>query len=284
MISSYKYGRVALLLVVLALSTVWGLNLGIVRRYMNCDPAIALASALVISHGSAEALAAPLPSDMLKDPIVRAEAEALKDDSNTRAKLVTGMNDFLTNPVLENFRLNSQASVDVTASSKDANVNIFLVPILKLNQELDACKRNIESAQSSDSKEGSMKSIKSAKALLGEYSTPKLKQLFNRYSDNIFYSDKREANLYLNGGATPGSAQTTAYLYRNSIITGINDVVDDLTQLLNDARLLQPGKDKDQFFTDTLDDLKQAQGAFKNYLAMVNPQDQAAASAALGKK
>jgi hypothetical protein len=237
------------------------------------------ATLLISSSLGGQVLAAPLRSDLAQDPIVRAEAEAMKDNTNTRAKLVNGMNELLTNPVLENLRLNTQASVDVTANSKDVNVNIFLVPIMKLNEELELCKKDIQLAQKSVSKEDSLRSIKSAKATLSDYNTPSLKKLFNRYSDNIFYSDKREANLYLNGGATPGSAQTTAYLFRNSIITGINNVGEDLAQLIEDPQLLQPeSKDREQFFLDTLDDLKEAQDAFRNYLNLISPDEKMTAA------
>lgn len=243
------------------------------------------ATLLISSSFGGQVLAAPLRSDLAQDPIVRAEAEAMKDDTNTRAKLVNGMNELLTNPVLENLRLNSQASVDVTANSKDVNVNIFLVPIMKLNEELELCKKDIQLAQNSVSKEDSLRSIKSAKAILSDYNTPSLKKLFNRYSDNIFYSDKREANLYLNGGATPGSAQTTAYLFRNSIITGINNVGEDLAQLIEDPQLLQPeNKDREQFFLDTLDDLKEAQDAFRNYLNLISPDEKMTAASFVNKK
>jgi hypothetical protein len=175
---------------------------------------------------SSPALAAPLGPGMDNDAFVRAEKLAMEDGSNTKAKLVTSMNSFLTNPMLENIRLNSQKYPDVSATSKDANVDLFLVPILKLRNELNACSGFLSE------EEGSIYTgIDSAKALLDPYDTPSLKKLFNRYSDNIFYSDPREANLYLSGGATPGSAQTTAYLYRNSIITGIMDVKDDIQSI-----------------------------------------------------
>lgn len=254
------------------------------RMWRRSSAALLLSSSFY-GGGSVQVQAAPLRGDLAEDPIVRAEAEAMKDDTNTRAKLVNGMNELLTNPVLEKVRLNTQASVDVTANSKNVDVNIFLVPILKLNQELDVCKRDIQLAQKSGSREDALKSLKGARALLNRYNTPSLKKLFNRYSDNIFYSDKREANLYLNGGATPGSAQTTAYLFRNSIITGINNVGEDLTQLVEDPALLQPDyKDREQFFLDTLDDLKEAQDAFSNYLNLISPDEQISAASFLDKQ
>lgn len=254
------------------------------RMWRRSSAALLLSSSF-FGGGSVQVQAAPLRGDLAEDPIVRAEAEAMKDDTNTRAKLVNGMNELLTNPVLEKVRLNTQASVDVTANSKNVDVNIFLVPILKLNQELDVCKRDIQLAQKSGSREDALKSLKGARALLNRYNAPSLKKLFNRYSDNIFYSDKREANLYLNGGATPGSAQTTAYLFRNSIITGINNVGEDLTQLVEDPALLQPDyKDREQFFLDTLDDLKEAQDAFSNYLNLISPDEQISAASFLDKQ
>ena len=271
--------RMFFIFLVLISAGISGNKVGTTIKLWKRGSLAALTSAL-ISIPASQVCGAPLQDDMLQDPIVKAEADSLKDGSNTRAKLVTEMNGFLSNPILEKIRLPSQASVDVTADSKYVNINLFLVPIYELNQNLDICMRCVEMAQKSESMESTLKFIRSAKASLEDYSTPKLKQLFNRYSDNIFYSDKREANLYLNGGATPGSIQTTAYLYRNSIITSIDYVMNDLKQGLNDAHLLD-GSGRDQFFEDVLDDLKEAKDAFDDYLALVNPADKASASAAV---
>ncbi|GMI24712.1 hypothetical protein TeGR_g1885 [Tetraparma gracilis] len=69
-------------------------------------------------------------------------------------------------------------------------------------------------------------------ALLGvgdPVAAPKIKRVFNAYSDNIFFSrdandDKDRANVYMAGGATPTSKQSLLYLLRNEIIGGVQDV------------------------------------------------------------
>merc|ERR1711871_1098076 len=55
------------------------------------------------------------------------------------------------------------------------------------------------------------------------------KRIFNAYADNIYYtSGSPESNLYLLGGATPSSAQTTQYLLRNEALKQVSELRDEL--------------------------------------------------------
>merc|ERR1711935_427288 len=58
------------------------------------------------------------------------------------------------------------------------------------------------------------------------------KKTFNRYGDNIYYSDPDRANLYLGGGATPKAEQSIAYLLRNDILSNTEDLRAELEYLI----------------------------------------------------
>jgi hypothetical protein len=91
------------------------------------------------------------------------------------------------------------------------------------------------------------------------------KKTFNRYGDNIYYSDPDRANLYLGGGATPRTEQSLAYLLRNDVLTNVESLKAELEYLL-----------KENLFDET-DDLYQyadvAVGAMAKYLAVVPPNE-----------
>lgn len=146
------------------------------------------------------------------------------DENSSRVKLIRASNNFLSNPMLENIRINTQADVDVT---KETDMGLFLIPIVKIDEALKVVELSLADSKPSTASDA----LKLCSEVLSDssgYDTKTLKKTFNRYSDNIFYQDKSEANLYLAGGTTPGSAQTTAYLYRNQIITSIGNIKQDL--------------------------------------------------------
>ena len=63
----------------------------------------------------------------------------------------------------------------------------------------------------------------------GPFEKVEFKRIFNQYADNIYYvAGSQEANLYMLGGATPSTSQTTQYLLRNEILKQLDDVVDEL--------------------------------------------------------
>merc|ERR1712039_687207 len=66
------------------------------------------------------------------------------------------------------------------------------------------------------------------------FTTLEFKKVFNAYSDNIYYSSSSaEANVYLLGGATPSTSQTTQYLLRNEALKQLGEYVDELRYQLN---------------------------------------------------
>jgi len=217
------------------------------------------------------------------DPFIEAENRAIHDPNNNRAKLIKAGNNWLaSNKALESVRLNTQSNVDVTAASKDADMTLFLIPIVKLNFELELCNSLIINAKEAHGGT-SLEELRQAYQELSPYGVKELKQMFNRYSDNIFYIDQREANLYLAGGATPGTLQTQAYLFRNSIITAMGNTQQDLKEMIIDGASIDKLKqnERDIVFMDTLDDLKEAKDAMGNYLKLVEPSNLSKATAAV---
>lgn len=99
--------------------------------------------------------------------------------------------------------------------------------------------------------------------------TKALKRMFNFYSDNIYFSDERRANVYLLGGTAPETAQTQQYLLRNEVITGIENIRLELAYLRDQAA--KEGGDTDAgdlagYFRTTLKGLD-------DYLALATPRD-----------
>lgn len=102
----------------------------------------------------------------------------------------------------------------------------LLVPILKIEQDLVKVKTLVY--------EKTPSSWKEALAILQADRFEKLtfKKTFNKYGDNIYYSDPDRANLYLGGGATPKTEQSMAYLLRNDILTNVENLRAELEYLL----------------------------------------------------
>ena len=90
------------------------------------------------------------------------------------------------------------------------------------------------------------------------------KKIFNRYGDNIYYSDPDRANVYLGGGATPKTEQSLAYLLRNEILTSIEDMQAELDYLI---------KTPDESTEDLFSMIRTARNAMKRYLAVVPPSE-----------
>jgi hypothetical protein len=90
------------------------------------------------------------------------------------------------------------------------------------------------------------------------------KKTFNKYGDNIYYSDPDRANLYLGGGATPKTEQSLAYLLRNDVLTNIENLRAELEYLIKTGE-----KDTDDLFSYA----DVATTAMKKYLAIVPPNE-----------
>ena len=149
----------------------------------------------------------------------------------------------LTNPVLEQMRILEQAEKDNIQykgelergdAGNKGKVDAYpslLVPILKIDAELNEVRSLVRSGgESKPSKEALTKAL----TILQQptYDKINFKKTFNRYGDNIYYSDPDRANLYLGGGATPKTEQSIAYLLRNDILTNMEDLRAELEYLV----------------------------------------------------
>jgi len=104
------------------------------------------------------------------------------------------------------------------------------------------------------------------------------KKAFNAFADNIYYSDPDQANLYLGGGAIPKTSQSIAYLVRNDVLTGVEDMRAEVQYLLkelakkNDGETVsvsEGGVDLEEIFRLS----RTANGGMIKYLELVPPKE-----------
>jgi len=96
-----------------------------------------------------------------------------------------------------------------------------LVPILQMQKAL----RDIRPLINDASRFGGLLEALTT----GPFELVEFKRIFNAYADNIYYvAGSPEANLYMLGGATPSTKQTTQYLLRNEAIKQLGEVADEL--------------------------------------------------------
>lgn len=174
----------------------------------------------------------------------------------------------LTNRLLEKIRIVDQVEPDVITSMKTPSV-FLLMPIVELDNDLHEAMSLFTTPK--------LDSVKQIRTLLArpEYDTKGLKTMFNRYADNIFYSDPERSNAYLAGGAVPDSMQTQKYLIRNEVMRTVGNLRDDVTMLL---AAVNPPSDvaawtSNQDYLDTIDDCREALAAMKQYLNLVDTID-----------
>ena len=190
----------------------------------------------------------------------------------------------LTNPVLEQIRIWEQAEADnikyggeleMGDAGNKGKVGAYpslLVPILKIDQELNEVKTLVHAAE--NTKESWTKAL----TILQQPAYDKIafKKTFNKYGDNIYYSDPDRANFYLGGGATPKTEQSLAYLLRNDVLTNVENLRAELEYLLKNGIM------------DETDDLFNyadiSASAMKKYLAIVPPNELAEAQKILSSK
>lgn len=173
----------------------------------------------------------------------------------------------LTSPILENIRRMQQADADDEKYSKDTKA-LLLVPVAKMKKELIFIADELQQKRQSD--DTTMRDLTKAMLLIlsdPKYNKAELKRTFNRYSDNIFYSNPDEANLYLAGGTTPSSRQTQQYLLRNDIISRLDDLKSDLQYMIDTKVISQ------QDIDDALSDCEIAKNSFDLYLQLSDPKD-----------
>lgn len=181
----------------------------------------------------------------------------------------------LTNPVLEQLRILEQVEKDNVqyggelergdAGNKgktDAYPSL-LVPILKIDNELTQIRTIVHSGgESMPSKEA----MSQALTILQQptYEKINFKKTFNRYGDNIYYSDPDRANMYLGGGATPKTEQSIAYLLRNDVLTNMENLRAELEYLI------KSGENETEDLYSYADICT---SAMKKYLANVPPKE-----------
>jgi hypothetical protein len=134
----------------------------------------------------------------------------------------------------------------------------LLVPILKIEQDLAEVKLLVN--------EGTPTAWNKALKILQTERFEKInfKKTFNKYGDNIYYSDPDRANAYLGGGATPKAEQSIAYLLRNDILTNVENLRAELEYLLKSG-----DSETDDLFSYT----NIVNSAMAKYLAIVPPNE-----------
>ena len=178
----------------------------------------------------------------------------------------------LTNPVLEQIRIWEQAEADqikykgeleMGDAGNKGQVGAYprlLVPILKINQELVEVKTLVHATD--NAKEAWSKALSILKQ--PTYDKITFKKTFNKYGDNIYYSDPDRANAYLGGGATPKVEQSLAYLLRNDILTNVENLRAELEYLLKTGET----ETEDLYSYSDI-----AVSAMEKYLAIVPPNE-----------
>eukprot|EP00980_Cylindrotheca_fusiformis_P016398 scaffold4887_cov118-Cylindrotheca_fusiformis.AAC.8 len=190
------------------------------------------------------------------------------DDANAKDELFRP--NPLTNPILEQVRIWEQAEADnlkyggelemgdAGNKGKASDYPSLLVPILKIEQDLAELKTLVN--------EGTPAAWKKGLHILQteRYDKTNFKKTFNKYGDNIYYSDPDRANAYLAGGATPKTEQSIAYLLRNDILTNMENLRAELEYLL---------KSGDSETEDLYLYSNAVNSAMAKYLAIVPPNE-----------
>lgn len=180
----------------------------------------------------------------------------------------------LTNPILEKIRIMEQVEADnlsyggelapTGAPQGRQTYAKLLAPILKIEKNL----MDVDSILSSSTKEDA---LKEASQILNQpqFQKKEFKRLFNAFADNIYYSDPDRANAYLMGGATPKNEQSIAYLYRNELLTNIENLQAEVTYLIKESSSGASTLD----VVDLFDYISNSKKAMKNYLDLVPPPE-----------
>lgn len=186
----------------------------------------------------------------------------------------------LTNSVLEQFRIWEQAEADDLKyggelergdAGNRGQVEAYprlLVPILAMAQDLERIERLVVvGSHANENGSSTRQGWTEARRLLAQpqYEKVAFKKVFNKYGDNIYYSDPDRANVYLGGGATPKTEQSLAYLLRNEILTSIEDLQAELDYLIRTT--------EDESTEDFQGLIRTARTAMQRYLEVVPPKE-----------
>lgn len=161
---------------------------------------------------------------------------------------------------------------------------LLLYPMIEMNDDINTIEKQLNSIKDIASTsynantpiKEAMDILKSISTIINkdQFNTAIMKKLFNRYSDNIFYTNPKEANLYLAGGATPNSDQTQLYLFRNSAITAVNFAREDVNDLIKQTN--KGGSSSGnyiQMIDDAIDDLDEAKSSLTEYFNLCDKDD-----------
>lgn len=194
----------------------------------------------------------------------------------------------LLNPVLEQLRIWEQVDKDnmkyggeleAGDAGNKGKVDAYptlLVPILKIDRELSEIKTLVHSGDNNNSKPSKDAMSKALTILQSPtYDKTTFKKTFNKYGDNIYYSDPDRANAYLGGGATPKNEQSIAYLLRNDILTNMENLRAELEFLIKTPEEENESVEDLYTYTDIVT------SAMKKYLAIVPPNELKVAQEAL---
>ena len=202
----------------------------------------------------------------------------------------------LTNRFLEEIRIREQDEKDniyggelESGSAKPDGLDQYvelLQPILTVEKDLSTVNQLINSNSDNANnkpvtKEEYTALFEKVTAILSKSQFDKInfKKAFNAFADNIYYSDPDRANLYLGGGAVPKTSQSIAYLLRNDILTGIEDMRAEVQYLLKELAKLSPGemvkvdREKGLDLEEILGLSKTASEGMIKYLDLVPPKE-----------
>jgi hypothetical protein len=191
----------------------------------------------------------------------------------------------LTNPLLEQIRIWEQAEADQLKyggeleagdAGKGATQQTYvqlLLPILRLQADLLQV-QSLLASTSTTATNSPTQAWQQALTILQQPSFQKIafKKIFNAYGDNIYYADPDRANVYLGGGATPQASQSLAYLYRNDILTHVEDLQAELAFLLQHP---------EENTADATQIINAAVKVMQQYLMLVPPNELAQAKESL---
>jgi hypothetical protein len=161
---------------------------------------------------------------------------------------------FLSSKPLEYMRIKEQRSADdikyggeLAATDAPTQPVLLLIAIAKIELALLKVAASVEQTERWESLQTTLRSA--------PFSKIEFKKAFNSYSDNIYYgADSGRANVYLGGGATPTTLQTTQYMLRNEVLTNVELAATELDYLIR----LRDGKtmSREAIVADELEDLR----------------------------
>jgi hypothetical protein len=185
----------------------------------------------------------------------------------------------LANPVLEKIRIWEQDEADNIIYKGElasgSSGPVAFDQYVQLLQPILAVERDISALYNLINNNPKMEELHKMKEMLDHPNLEKkaFKKAFNAFADNIYYVDTDRANLYLGGGATPGSLQSMAYLLRNDVLTNLEDMRAEVAYLIRDGVM-------------ELEDLRgmvtMAKEGMGKYLDLVPPRELEAARAKFG--